>query len=126
MVLLRKLCLPMLCFLLHTILHSTGQYQECLQLADMVSSERHKLYLVSSRTFALLNFNDLMSFVVIFGASQVALVVKILPGSAGDIRDSGLIPESGRSPGRGHGNPFQYSCLRIPMDRGAWWATYSV
>lgn len=48
MALLRKLCLPMLCFLLHTILHSTGQYQECLQLADMVSSERHKLYLVSA------------------------------------------------------------------------------
>ncbi|XP_055482202.1 nuclear pore complex protein Nup107 isoform X1 [Psammomys obesus] len=47
--LLRKLCLPMLCFLLHTILHSTGQYQECLQLADMVSSERHKLYLVFSK-----------------------------------------------------------------------------
>ncbi|XP_069844477.1 nuclear pore complex protein Nup107 isoform X2 [Dipodomys merriami] len=49
MVLLRKLCLPMMCFLLHTILHSTGQYQECLQLADMVSSERHKLYLVFSK-----------------------------------------------------------------------------
>lgn len=49
MILLRKLCLPMLCFLLHTILHSTGQYQECLQLADMVSSERHKLYLVFSK-----------------------------------------------------------------------------
>ncbi|XP_023617434.1 nuclear pore complex protein Nup107 isoform X5 [Myotis lucifugus] len=49
MVLLRKLCLPMLCFLLHTILHNTGQYQECLQLADMVSSERHKLYLVFSK-----------------------------------------------------------------------------
>ncbi|XP_057613946.1 nuclear pore complex protein Nup107 isoform X2 [Chionomys nivalis] len=49
MALLRKLCLPMLCFLLHTILHSTGQYQECLQLADMVSSDRHKLYLVFSK-----------------------------------------------------------------------------
>ncbi|XP_058529340.1 nuclear pore complex protein Nup107 isoform X1 [Ochotona princeps] len=49
MALLRKLCLPMLCFLLHTILHSTGQHQECLQLADMVSSERHKLYLVFSK-----------------------------------------------------------------------------
>ncbi|XP_068937158.1 nuclear pore complex protein Nup107 isoform X1 [Petaurus breviceps papuanus] len=49
MVLLRRLCLPMLCFLLHTVLHSTGQYQECLQLADMVSSERHKLYTVFSK-----------------------------------------------------------------------------
>jgi len=33
------------------------------------------------------------------------------------------IPGSGRSPGEGHGNPLQYSCLENPMDRGAWWAT---
>ena len=37
-------------------------------------------------------------------------------------RDMGLIPRSGRSPGEGHGNPPQYSCLENPMDRGAWWA----
>ena len=37
--------------------------------------------------------------------------------------DQGLIPESGRSPGGGHGNPLQYSCLENPMDRGAWPAT---
>ncbi|XP_025930647.1 nuclear pore complex protein Nup107 isoform X3 [Apteryx rowi] len=49
MILLRKLCLPMMCFLLHTVLHSTGQYQECLRLADTVSSERHKLYMVFSK-----------------------------------------------------------------------------
>ena len=41
----------------------------------------------------------------------------------GDSRDTGLIPGSGRSPGGGHGNPLQYSCLENPMDRGAWWAT---
>ena len=35
-------------------------------------------------------------------------------------RDVGLIPESGRCPGEGNGNPFQYSCLENPMDRGAW------
>ena len=40
-------------------------------------------------------------------ASQVALVVKNLPASAGDIRDSCLISQSGKSPGGGHGNPFQ-------------------
>ena len=39
--------------------------------------------------------------------------------SAGDIRDASLIPGSGRSPGGGHGNPLQYSCLKNPMDRGA-------
>ena len=42
--------------------------------------------------------------------------------NAGDV-DEGSIPGSGRSPGRGHGNPFQYSCLENPVDRGAWPAT---
>ena len=45
------------------------------------------------------------------GASQVVLVVKNPTVSAGDVRDMGLIPGSGRSPGGGHGNPLQYSCL---------------
>ena len=57
------------------------------------------------------------------GASQVALVVKNLPFNAGDIRDVGSIPGPGRSPGGGHGNSLQYSCLENPMDRGAWQAT---
>jgi len=56
-------------------------------------------------------------------ASQVALLVKNLPANAGDVRDAGLIPGMKRSPGGGHGNPLQYSCLENPMDRGAWWAT---
>ena len=42
---------------------------------------------------------------------------------AGDIRDAGLIPGLGGSPGGGHGNLLQYTCLMNPMDRGAWWAT---
>ena len=56
-------------------------------------------------------------------ASQVEVVVKNPPTNAGDIRDMGSILGSGRSPGGGHGNPFQYSCLQNPMDRGAWQAT---
>ena len=56
-------------------------------------------------------------------ASQVVLVVKNPSANARDIRDTGLIPGSERSPGGGHGNPFQYSCLENPMDRGWWWAT---
>ena len=48
-------------------------------------------------------------------------VVKNQPANAGDTGDRGLIP--GRSPGGGHGNPLQYSCLENPMDRGAWRAT---
>ena len=51
------------------------------------------------------------------------LVVKILPANAGDVRDVGSIPGSGRSPRGGHGNPLQYFCLENPMDRGAWQAT---
>ena len=38
------------------------------------------------------------------------------------IRNAGSIPGSGKSPGGGHGNPLQYSCLENPMDNGAWWA----
>ena len=53
-------------------------------------------------------------------ASQVVLVVKNPPFNAGDVRDAGLIPGSGRSPGGGNGNLLQYSCLESPMDRGAW------
>ena len=53
-------------------------------------------------------------------ASQVVLVVNNPPANAGDARDSGLVPGSGRSPGEGNGNPLQYSCLENPMDRGAW------
>ena len=60
---------------------------------------------------------------LIIGASQVVLVVKNPLASAGDIRDMGSIPGSERSPGGGHGNPLQYSCLENSMDRGAWWAT---
>ena len=45
------------------------------------------------------------------------------PAKEGDIRDMVSVPESGRSPGEGNGNPLQYSCLENPMDRGAWWAT---
>ena len=56
-------------------------------------------------------------------ASQVALVVKKPPANAGDKRDMGSIPGSGRSPGEGHSNLLQYSCLENPMDRGAWQAT---
>ena len=53
----------------------------------------------------------------------MSLVVNNLPANTGDIRDTGSIPRSGRSPGEGHGNPLQYSSLENAMDRGAWQAT---
>ena len=52
----------------------------------------------------------------------MVLVVKNLAANGEDLRDVGLIPESGRSPGGGHGNPLQYPCLKNPMDREAGWA----
>ena len=53
----------------------------------------------------------------------MVLVVKNPPTNAGDIRDLGLIPGWGRSPGGGHGNPLQYSCLDNHMERSSWKAT---
>ena len=56
-------------------------------------------------------------------ASQVVLVVKNPLANAGNVRDVGSIPGSGRSPGGGHGNPLQHSCLGNPIDKGSWQAT---
>ena len=50
-------------------------------------------------------------------------MVKNMPANAGDIRNMSSIPGLGRFPGGGHGNPFQYSCLKNPVDRGARQAT---
>ena len=50
----------------------------------------------------------------------MVLVVKNLPANAGDVRDTGLIPGSGRCPGGGRGNLLQHSCLESSMDRGTW------
>ena len=59
----------------------------------------------------------------LINTTQGALVIRNLPASAVDIRDTGSIPGSGRSLGEGNGNPLQHSCLENPMDRGAWRAT---
>ena len=61
----------------------------------------------------------------ILQASQVALVVKNPPVNEGDVRDLGLMPGLGRSPGGGHGSPLQCSCLENPRDRGASQVGYS-
>ena len=53
----------------------------------------------------------------------MALVVKKPPANPGVVRDAGSIPGLGRSPGGGHGNPLQYSCLENPMVGEAWWVT---
>ena len=53
---------------------------------------------------------------------QVVLMAKNPPANTGEVRDAGSVPESGSSPGKGNGYPLQYSCLKNPMNRGAWWA----
>ena len=63
-----------------------------------------------------------MNNMVSLSASQVALVVKNLLASAGDVREAGLFPGSERSPGGGNGNPLQYSLPENSIDRGVWWA----
>ena len=63
---------------------------------------------------------------IIIVSKIMALVVKNPPANAGDVRDTGLIPGLGRSPGEGLGNLFQYSCLENPTDRGAWSAIVHV
>ena len=65
----------------------------------------------------------LLNVITVLWSSQMALVVKKPPANAGDIRDAGLIPGLGRSPGEGNSNPLQYSFLENSMDRGAWWVT---
>ena len=80
------------------------------------------------RVFCEPEFNQVLFFLVtymplIIWASQLAPVVMTSAASAGDARDVGSVPGSGRSPGGGPGNPLQCSCLENPMDRGAWWAT---
>ena len=64
----------------------------------------------------------LFYYISFIGVSHLALLVKNPPAKAGDIRDVGLIPGSGRSPGGRHGSPLQYSCLENLRDRGAWQA----
>ena len=80
--------------------------------------EKIFLWIYIQRKIIALEYNRISMW-----ASQVVLVVKNPPAYAGDMRDVGSIPGLGISPGEGNGNPPQHSCLKNPMDRGAWWVT---
>ena len=84
-----------------------------------------RLWSIQIREVKLPKSKDLKSKGKNLCASKVGLVLKNLPADTGDIIDTSLIPGSERSPGGGHGNSLQYSCLKNPMDRGAynWRAT---
>ena len=82
---------------------------------DTQYEENMKVFLIPP----LMITNDVniwMQFPPVFFGTYMVLVVKNLPASAGDTRDTGLIPGLGRSPEEGNGNPFQYFCLENPMD----------
>ena len=75
------------------------------------------------RTLACLCFSLLGGKYENTWASQVVLMIKNPPANKAEARDPGLIPGSGRSPGKGNGNTLQYSYLENPMNRGSWWVT---
>ena len=79
-------------------------------------------WLIQTNSLRWKHTNIFNTFLAI-NTSQVVLVIKNPRDNAGDKRDAGSIPGSGRAPGEGNGNPLQYSCLENPMDRGAWRAT---
>ena len=78
---------------------------------------------------AKLNLNLFIYCRILKGLNLISIsfpcgaVVKNLPSSAGDTREMGSIPESGRCPGVGNDSLLQYSCLENSLDRGSWWAT---
>ena len=74
-------------------------------------------------SFFLVQYQFTKTSVFFFRVSQVALQVKNPPAKAGDAREAGYTPGSGRSPGVGNGKPLQFSCLENSMSRGALWAT---
>ena len=107
----------------------------CIQLSGLAAAFKNELitwfyfphiHLTIPCTHTLIKAASLLTTAIsrkelIF--SQVALVVKKTLANAGDVRDLGSIPGSGRSPGEGNGNPLQYSCLENPMNIETWQAS---
>ena len=83
--------------------------------------------MIVSQIFAYIKTDQTVQYMQFIVMSVIpfpgVLVVKNPPANAGDSRGLGSIPGLRRSPGGGHGNPFLYSCLENPMDRGTWWGT---
>ena len=99
----------------------TRQWAEAIDILSL-STLSHSMRKVLSTLFLFVCFWGLKTLKVFFKASLIALWVKNLP-AIHETGDACSIPGSGRSPEEGNGNSLQYSCLKNPMDRGAWWAT---
>ena len=101
--------------------HDTCQNHFFTSLLDyQLLKVRDKVVYISFRPSAKYSTFTHDGYIYANMASQVVLVVKNLPGNAGD---TGSIPGWEKSPGKGNGNPLKYSWLGNPMERGAWWAT---
>ena len=94
-----------------------GQVSEFLYICTYFVSER--TFLEGKWLYCCSSLNPQIEISYIW-AFQVALVVKKQSASVGDIRDVGSVPGLQRSPGGGHGNPLQFSCLENPMNRACW------
>ena len=101
------------------ILAWSNLYYDGCEIITIPSIFINWLFLLSSTSLLICHLSIYLSIYL----SNVAPVVKNLPANAGDARDMGSIPGSGRSPGLGKGNLLQYSCLENPMDRRTWLAT---
>ena len=116
-----------ICLCIHTPINTgidpqihiyTPNTQTYLQIP--MTSQSHKHYHLNTYQNS---YSTIYTNTKIYKHTPQVLVVKNLPANEGDVRDTGLIPGSERSPGRGHGNPLQYPCLQKPIDRGTWRAT---
>ena len=94
-----------------------------ISLSNEYSVVEHPSLFWSLGTLLYSERQRMVNTIIVWQVSQEGLVVKNPRAMQVDIRDLGLIPGLGRSPGEGKGNPFQYACLGNPMDRGAWWTT---
>ena len=98
--------------------NSVSRFKIVKNYSDKNVDERMEVDNIYYTIFSLCN-----TCIILYWASQLALVVKNPDVNSRGIRDMGLIPGLGRSPGGGHDHPLQYSCRENSMDRGAWWAT---
>ena len=98
--------------------NSVSRFKNFKDYSDKNVNERTEVDNIYYTTFNVCN-----TCIILYWASQLALVVKNPAVNSGGIRDMGLISGLGRCPRGGHDNPLQHSCLDNSMDRGAWWAT---